>query len=87
VYILDYTGLLYLTLGELREECLSRWWKEKKRRVVIHHGIYGYIYMNDGHSHGVTYDITDDITRGLEHSGSIRSVWIGLRWDQSLICR
>jgi hypothetical protein len=39
VYILDYTGLLYLTLGELREECLSRWWKEKKRRVIIHDGI------------------------------------------------
>jgi hypothetical protein len=29
--------------------------------------------MNDSNGHGVTDDITGDITRGLEHSGYIRS--------------
>jgi len=52
---------------------LGRWEKRREKCVIIDQGIYMYIYMNDSNSHGVTDDITGDITGGLEHSGYIRS--------------
>ena len=40
---------------------------------MIHDGILRYIYMNDCDGNNCDGDIINDLIRGLEHSGMIRS--------------
>ena len=49
------------------------WWKREEKRLIIHDGILRYIYMNDRDSNTCDDDIINDLIRGLEHSGVIRS--------------
>ena len=76
VYILYYTRLLLILPEDERERRLAVvgwWWKKREKRLIIHDGILWYIYMNDHDGNTCDGDIINDLIRGLEHSGIIRS--------------
>ena len=75
VYFRLHKATLILPEDERGKEtcCCWWWWKREEKRLIIHDGILRYIYMNDRDGNTCDSDIINDLIRGLEHSGVIRS--------------